>query len=191
MINKILLILIFTVFVSILYAQPANDDCTNAITFTNLEGECIDFNTMMSTFDIANGECASPANQNIWFSFVAQETDIEISASSPSDGIFITLVEFSPENCDFASITQLACGSENAGNDATITYEALTIGNMYHIIANVGDTVGGPGTICVNKSVTIPTLGQWGLMILCICLLTFGVVKLKSKEKIRYIKVLE
>ena len=115
MTNKIPLVLMFTVFVSILFAQPDNDDCIDAIEFANLDGECISFNSTMSTFDIANGDCVpNPRNMNIWFNFVAQGTDIDISANGQANDIFVTLISFDPTPCDFASATQLACGFANA-----------------------------------------------------------------------------
>ena len=189
MINRFPLILVFTLFVSALFAQPANDNCVNATEIMDFDGGCVDFNSTMSTFDLLNGDCVdSPDDENIWFSFVAQGTDIDISVDALTNDIFVTLIEFDPTPCDFASATQIACGSANGGNVA-ISYGYLTPGNTYYIVATVANNAETSGTICINKADPIPTLGQWGLIILGIVLLTFGVVMLNSKEKISAGKV--
>jgi len=187
MTNKIPLVLMFTVFVSILFAQPDNDDCIDAIEFANLDGECISFNSTMSTFDIANGDCVlNASNMNIWFNFVAQGTDIDISANGQANDIFVTLIAFDPSPCDFASVTQLACGFANGGDDAISLVGALTIGNTYYIIASVRDNVETEGTICIDNPdpnavpIPIPTLSQWGLISLALCLLILGTSTIKQ-----------
>ncbi len=52
MAKKIPLFLVLAVFVTALFAQPANDNCIDAIQLTNLNGACVDFNSTMATFDL-------------------------------------------------------------------------------------------------------------------------------------------
>ena len=147
----------------------------------------------MSTFDVLNGDCVGPTNNNVWFSFVAQGPDIDIAVGSPSEDVYVTLISFDPNPCDFASATQLACGSAIGGNTA-ISLNSLSIGATYYVIANIGENEQSPGTICINNpdpnASPIPTLGQWGIMILSLILLILGVIKIRVEESLPSILVL-
>lgn len=184
MTKNLTLFLIFSAFVSGLFAQPANDDCIDAIQITNLDGECLDFNSIMSTFDLANGDCVpNPAIRNTWFSFVAQGPDLDISVDGGPNDIYVTLTSFDPNPCEFASANQLACGSASGGDTALSLAGRLTIGNTYFIIVNIGNNAEAPGTICVNNPdpnavISVPTFGQWQLILIGFVLLIIGAVKL-------------
>lgn len=184
MTKKIPLFLVFAVFVTTLFAQPANDNCIDAIQLTNLDGACVDFNSTMATFDLANGACASsPNDRNIWFSFVAQGPDVDISVEGGPNDIYAALISFDPNPCDFASTTEFACGAGTGGNTA-ISIGFLTTGNTYFIAVTVENNAEAAGTICVNNPdpnavTSLPSLGQWQLILLGFILLIVGVVKLK------------
>jgi len=189
MTKNITLVLIFSVFITTLFAQPANDDCMDAIQLINLDGGCVDFNSTMATFDRLNGHCASsPSDRNIWFSFVAQGPNIDISADGGSNEIFTTLISFDPTPCEFASATQLQCGSATDGDNTILTVDFLITGNTYFIIVNVGNDAEAAGTICVNNpdpnaviNLPLPSFGQWQLILLGFMLLIIGVTKLGYK----------
>ncbi|HRJ17316.1 MAG TPA: hypothetical protein PLI34_20100, partial [Saprospiraceae bacterium] len=76
--TSFLSIFLFTHFS--LYAQPpANDDCANAISITQLDGTCNNYSFQNATFDFTNGSCAPLSANNVWFSFVAQGTYANIN----------------------------------------------------------------------------------------------------------------
>lgn len=191
MTKKIILFLAFSVSITTLFAQPANDNCMNAIPLINLDGACVDFNSTASTFDLANGDCVNERNdRNIWFSFVAQGPNLDISADGGSNEIFVTLISFDPDPCDFASATQLQCGSATGGNNAIPTVDFLITGNTYFISVNIGNDAEAAGTICVNNpdpnavAISLPSFGKWQLTLLGFMLLVIGVTKLNLINKI-------
>ncbi|GAB5554668.1 MAG: hypothetical protein Sapg2KO_42590 [Saprospiraceae bacterium] len=184
MAKKIPLFLVLAVFVTALFAQPANDNCIDAIQLTNLNGACVDFNSTMATFDLFNGDCVDDfGDRNIWFSFVAQGPDVDISVEGGPNDIYATLVSFDPNPCVFESATQFACGVATGGNTA-ISIGFLTTGNTYFIAVTVENNAEVAGTICVNNPdpnavTSLPSLGQWQLILLGFILLIVGVVKLE------------
>ncbi|MBI4647163.1 MAG: gliding motility-associated C-terminal domain-containing protein [Bacteroidia bacterium] len=133
-------------------AQPANDNCSNAITITNLSGGCTTYNSTGATADLANGSCTN-YSENMWFNFVAQGPDISISVVN---GVFklnpeITIIYFDPTDCDFASAYEVACISD-VGVWTSIT-GILTVGQEYYIIITSIPANAGTFDLCVTNPV--------------------------------------
>ena len=64
-------------------AQPANNDCAGAIAITVLDGTCTTgIDITGATEDIAASGCTVGANENVWFSFVADGPSAQINVST-------------------------------------------------------------------------------------------------------------
>lgn len=155
--NKNLFILPFIIAlsISIAHAQPANDDCAMAenIPAADLEtGACNAGTTDMATSDLGNGDCATDPNDvNVWFEFTALGPDITVNANSGAGIPIITLLEFNPNPCEFASAGQLACALNS------MEFEGLlTPGNTYYIIMTLAEGAIGSFNVCVENPTPVP-----------------------------------
>lgn len=146
-----------------LWAQPANDDCSNAINITTLDGTCQSgFTTAGATFDLAVGGCMAGSN-NVWFTFTAQgpTATFDVNGANGSRPE-ITVLFFNPTPCDFASGTQIACNTAN-GNYSSISTSAsaLVAGQTYYVIVtNLNNGTPGPFDLCIDNPIPIPSSGQ-------------------------------
>lgn len=130
-------------FCGVAFAQPSNDDCASPVNITALDGTaCGPYNISGATFDLANGDCAPTAGSpNMWFSFVAQGPEVDITVNGQVNNVHVALLEFDPTPCDFASAGQIACGVGTA--NATIIDDApLVAGNTYYLVVNLADAGG-------------------------------------------------
>jgi gliding motility-associated-like protein len=117
-----------------------------------VDGSCQTFNNTDATFDLLNGDCSSPADNNVWFSFVAGDPDYTVSISSPDPSFSpqVALISFDPTPCDFASATQLNCGVNISGT-------GLVIGQTYHLIVTSAINAFGTFDLCLdNNSAPLP-----------------------------------
>lgn len=148
------LIILFSTFNS--FAQPANDDCSNAVTLTNLNGGCVTVNNTGATFDNYTLTCQGESN-NIWFSFVAQGgyATVNVSGVSSPD----VAISYAPTGspCNIADAVGVACNTgANNGSSVNLTSNDLIPGNTYYIqVTNNTGGSGGPGpvTVCVTNPV--------------------------------------
>lgn len=157
--KSILIGMILMVYSVAMYAQPANNDCLAPTAITLLDGSCTIADNTMATFDLANGDCApSPTAPNVWFTFVAQGPDVDIAVNGQVNDVYVTLLQFDPTPCDFASAGQLDCGFATAGMDA-INFSGLVIGQTYYLVVNLADGVGNPAEgilqVCVDNPVPV------------------------------------
>lgn len=185
----LILLLIFSGFVRNAYTQPANDDCIDAIQLSNLNNGCVDFNSTMATFDIVNGDCVpNQSSRNLWFSFIAQGPEIDISAEGGANEVHLTLLAFDPSPCVFASAIQLNCGSATGGNTA-ISIDFLTPGNTYYIAVAIGNDTEASGSFCINNPdpnavVAFPSFRFWQIVTVGFLLLTISLLKLNASQKL-------
>ncbi len=143
---KSVLTFLLLLSINLAFAQPSNDDCNSPIDVPT-DGSCATFDNTDATVDIGNGDCVS-GTFNVWFTFTAQGSNYDITASSP-DPFFrpeITLLEFNPTPCDFASANQLNCGTD-------ITGSGLVIGQTYYVIITSQTDQFGPFDLCVDNPV--------------------------------------
>ncbi len=128
-------------------AQPANDDCGSATTVTDLSGGCDNFNNTGATTDLLNGTCTAEVNPlNVWFQFTATGTEVDILSNSQSGPLEITLLEFSPTNCDFASATQISCMTSPMNLTG-----ALVAGNNYYVVITSSTNTLGNYNLCIDN----------------------------------------
>ena len=83
---------------------------------------------------------------------------------------------------DFGTIVHTTDGGANWNTQVSGTGSTLL--GVSFVDASNGWAVGTVGTIVHFSLVTVPTLGQWGLIILSLLILSFGVVALKNRESV-------
>lgn len=133
--------------VNLLNAQPSNDICGNAIQLTDLENNCTLYSFSNATFDLRNGICAPAFARNVWFTFEAIGTDIDIEVTN-NDGpnTFITLYEFLPPACSPNSTFEIGCDTN------TLEMEnVLSIGGTYYINIAYDENYQSDYLLCVNN----------------------------------------
>ncbi len=156
-----------------------NDDCNSAIVipnsvlndpttcFTTIAGNPLT-NDWPST-DVGTFPCwNSNASYNIWYQFVAQGPDVQVTVNpSFSGNEQLALVEFTGAPCQVAGAVLLAC----ANNTILDFNDQLVAGQTYYIA--VGFTNNGVGNFCMNvfnpvpppndmpcNAITLPTNGN-------------------------------
>jgi hypothetical protein len=140
---------IFLCVPTIVFAQPANDACGNAIvltqtsTCTNTSGTLV-----AATYTAITGPCGQGTGNkpDVWYSFVAATANPTITISSTTfskPGLQLY------SNCP--ATTSVTCNTSN-GTSTSINPASLTIGNTYYI--RVYDHSGDVGTfnICVTNT---------------------------------------
>ena len=110
---------------------PSNDNCENATSVTaNADGNCTNFvsGTLFgATTSPQANPCTGTANDDVWFSFVAVNTDQAISFSNIT-GPTTFLSHGLYEGTDCNNLTNLYCSTA----DESIA-NGLTVGNTYYI----------------------------------------------------------
>lgn len=110
---------------------PANDDCSGAIAVTvNTDGTCsiVENGSLGSaTASSQTNDCGGTANDDVWYSFIAQETSQNIN-----------LLDITGSTTDmYFSVYEGSCGSPGAAllcsDDNFNTVTGLTIGNQYFV----------------------------------------------------------
>lgn len=133
-------------------AAPSNDNCSNAIQITTLDGTCNGaYTTSGSTFDLYYFGCQYYTNQ-VWFYFVAQGPNFEITIQGGSI-IGPQVVLFSGSNIctSTPTITYGLCSSAAFSSGVAITNQncsnLLTVGQTYYFTVNARYN---DGSFCVS-----------------------------------------
>jgi len=128
-------------------AAPVNDNCTIATTISDVTNNCFAIDMNNATFDIANGNCAlNPTDVNIWYSFIATGTLLDISLSIP--GAEVALVRFNVSPCQLINstdATELACVTQ------IIPRTQVVVGQQYFILISAVDPAVVVGNLCINN----------------------------------------
>ena len=133
-----------------------NDDCIDAIEFpdfelsdefncvSNIGGQALT-NDYPST-DLGVPSCWDPSfTYNVWFSFVAQGPDADITVDMPGQVEQIALLRFADANyCDVASAGELEC----AVDEVLEVDDQLIVGDTYYVL--VGFENNAVGDYCIN-----------------------------------------
>lgn len=155
-----LLLFLLMLIPALLSAQPANNDCSTATPITTLNGQCSAAGAFTTAGATASGQgptgCFTSGN-DVWFSFVAQATDvtITINGNNASSGGTLTnpQVGLLSGTCtsSSSSLTMFHCATDvGTNNNGVELYGgALTIGQTYYI--RVSGANGGTFQICVNN----------------------------------------
>ncbi|MFN8296965.1 MAG: PKD domain-containing protein [Chitinophagales bacterium] len=166
--NSILfLLLISSYFFS--YAQPANNDCANAILLSNVNNFCSanGAGTIAAATDDGYGAAgcwSTGAINDVWFKFVATATDVTVvingNQGSPVGGTLNRpQVALYSGTCG-GTITELVCASAPTGQNIIQIYKGgLTVGQTY--LVRVDGVNGNTGTFkyCINNYNPVPVSG--------------------------------
>ncbi|MFT6017247.1 MAG: gliding motility-associated-like protein [Saprospiraceae bacterium] len=129
------LFLLFCLLPGFAFAQPANDDCGNATTIADVSGGCSIFSFTGATTDLLNGDCTTNT-QNTWYQFTAVGSEATIISEAQGGApMEITLIEFNPDPCDFASAVQFGCSL------SPLNVSGLAPGANYYVV--ITDPSGG------------------------------------------------
>jgi len=143
---------------------PANDDCSGAITLTNVSNFCSDNAAYTNTNATASGLVKSQfwpsAGNDVWFKFTAIAFDVNISVTGNGSGTLnspLVALYTTPDCSNFAD----QIGSVSNGASVTTLYKgALTIGRTYYIRVSAANNNTGTFKLCVNNYNPILKAGQ-------------------------------
>jgi hypothetical protein len=144
------LLLLCICVVSYLYtiAQPANDNCLNAVAITALDGSCtLGNDNTLSTEDIGPSSCTVGTNENVWFSFVANGVSVEIVVTDVIGVPEITLVNFPTSPCNAGDAQELEC----VAGTTLVSDNELVIGNTYYVMVAFSNNADGLFDICIDN----------------------------------------
>ncbi|MCB9273014.1 MAG: gliding motility-associated C-terminal domain-containing protein [Lewinellaceae bacterium] len=146
-------------------AQPANDDCANAIMLSDVSSWCSNAGAYNNNDATDSGQSPScfpnnQANNDVWFSFVAQATDVTISVTGDipfNAGGTLNDPQFALYLGDCGNLVQEACASDAFNDNAIQLMESqLEIGQTYYIQVSARSGQMGTFQLCVNNYNAIP-----------------------------------
>ena len=158
--KKILLAITLIIFSTFLVAQPANDECSDAIQITDVTnwcsatGEYTNANATASGFNPAS--CFSNANNDVWFTFTTVATDVTITIVgevpiAPGGTLNNPSVALYAGDCDL-TISELNCEADLINNNIIELYRGgLTVGETYYIRVNGRSNNTGSFQLCINN----------------------------------------
>jgi len=146
------------------FAQPPNNDCASSTLITQLDGTCSGSSSYTNTGATASGQgpggCFTNTNHDVWFSFVAQATDVTVTINGNNTSNGGTLnnpqVGLLQGSCS-GLLTMFHCATDVGINNNGIEMYggALTLGQTYYIRVDGSNT--GTFEICVNNFFAPPT----------------------------------
>ncbi|GJM31511.1 MAG: hypothetical protein DHS20C18_05120 [Saprospiraceae bacterium] len=151
---------------SILLAQPANDECVNAIPLTDVVNWCsapAAYSTSGATISAEPSPGCFPNNtdnNDVWFSFVAEATTINVSmiggvANTPGGTIQNPQVAVYSGEC--GTLTEIGCASDANNVDQVNTFvNPLNIGDTYYIRVSARFSFTGTFQLCLNNFNEVP-----------------------------------
>ncbi len=143
------LVFVYTCFIEILIAQPANDNCTGAISLTvGTSCSYISGSTTSATQTFAG--CIGNADDDVWYTFVATATShtVQVQSGASFDAVF----QVYSGSCGGTSL--ICRDATGSGGLETYTLTGLTVGNTYWI--RVYHYYSGSGSGNFQICVTIP-----------------------------------
>ncbi|RMG84564.1 MAG: hypothetical protein D6714_07665 [Bacteroidetes bacterium] len=149
-------------------AQPANDECDNAIHLNNVTNYCsatAEFTIEQATESNPNNPSCWPqfsTGNDVWFSFTAQATQVNISVSGntggPGSGGSLLNPQFALyEGSCSGILTEIQCASDGFDfNVAESLAGPLNLGQKYYIRVAARNNNVGTFKLCVNNFNEIP-----------------------------------
>ncbi len=139
---------------------PANNCCTNAIDIsTSLNSTPIVGTTSLATNDAPFVGSCNTAYNNVWYSFIAQGPNLEVTITGTATPQFLVLgaAGTATDVCTSTGVSSILCGTAGSTNNVTSLADSLTRGNTYYISVVNTNTVGaGSFTLNVNNPVPYP-----------------------------------
>lgn len=153
-------------FSPIAWAQPANDECIDAIPLTDVTEWCSEIDAYTNegaTISPQDNPSCFPNNQDIfdvWFSFEAVAPNVALSVIGEvdiNDGGTIQDPQFALYSGSCDNLIQLACTSDAFNNDfVNIFQTGLEIGEIYYIRISARFEQTGTFQLCVDNFNEIP-----------------------------------
>lgn len=186
-------------FVTIVFAQPANNDLANAIDVTSSP---FSHTVTVAESDAANDEtgelfCDSGFYSGTWWYKVTLSTNGSITANAMTTGATTisnaTAVNVAIYSGTVHPLTEIDCQSSFADNTLNPMATAnLTPGTYYIAVGNSPQLAGTNATansIVTNISATlasdpIPTMSQWGLVVFGLLIINLSVFFVRRRELI-------
>lgn len=164
--ETLILLLVFSALIipgTLLHAQ--GETCQNATPLSDVSSWCSDVGQYSNSIALDEGESPGcfPNNQDnfdVWFSFVAEATDVNISvagATGQNNGGTLENPQFAlyTGNCD--ELQLLSCFSDALGDNGGQLFSGpLTIGETYYIQVSARNGNRGTFQLCVNNFNAIP-----------------------------------
>lgn len=158
--KRILAVLILLVPVVIL-AQPANDECNRAIAIRDPKAYCSkngEFNNVGATASSRQTElCFDAIGRDVWFSFVAVATDVNISVVGatqfgPGGTLRNPQVALIYGACNATTTSEIQCESDVSNMHIIEMYEGgLIIGQTYYLRVSGRNNAAGTFKLCINN----------------------------------------
>ncbi len=161
-IRLLLLLLLFSGFSAVLRAQaPANDNCSGAITLTDVSGFCsasAAYTSVNATpSGLAKAQAWPSAGNDVWFKFTAIAFDVNISVTS---GTLASPLVALYTTADCSNFTELIGSTLNGTTVSTLYKGGLTIGQTYYIRISGANNNTGTFKLCINNYNPILKAGQ-------------------------------
>lgn len=160
------LVLLFSLGGTALFAQPANDECIDAIQLNDVTSWCSSvaaFSNVDATPSASNPSCFpnTQVSNDIWFSFVAVATDVNIAVigNQPfNSGGTLQNPQFALFSGDCNGLTEIGCQSDAFGENIAQAFnnEDLIVGQTYYIQISARDGNEGTFELCVNNFNQVP-----------------------------------
>jgi len=158
MIKKNILTLWVLLLGTLSFAQPSNDECGTATPLADVTDWCSAGGEFTNAGATASGfsqaSCFNTANNDVWFSFTAVASDINITViGNVSNGGTLNnpAVALYSGDCDDV-INTLRCDADNSGNNIIELYKGgLAVGQTYYIRINGLNNSTGTFQLCVNN----------------------------------------
>ena len=147
------------------FAQPSNNECLSAIQLVSVSNYCSPpgaFTTVGATVSPgASPFCFPPALAgDVWFSFVAQATDVSITVigNTPANpGGTLEDPQFAIYAGNCANLTEIQCASDGFNANIAETFAGpLVVGETYYIQIDARNGNQGTFQLCVNNFNAIP-----------------------------------
>ncbi|MFN0013789.1 MAG: hypothetical protein ACKVU2_04505, partial [Saprospiraceae bacterium] len=159
--RKSLLACLFALIaISVAVAQPANDNCANAIPITSVVNYCspaaafTNVNATLSGYGAAN--CFGTPSNDVWFSFIPQFTDVTVvvrgaAAQAPGGTLRNPQIAIYFGSCG-GVLNEVQCfNSNNNSHIAEATESGLLVGSTYLIRVQGANDVTGTFQLCLNN----------------------------------------
>ncbi|MBK7122107.1 MAG: hypothetical protein IPH68_04410 [Chitinophagaceae bacterium] len=152
--KTVLLFVISLLFSTLVFAQPSNDNCNNAISRTS-STSCNNNSYTVRNATASGGVpagCSVGTHYDVWFSFTAVGTTHTATISNRGSNFTNPEVQIFSGTC--AALVSVACAT-----GSTVPATGLTIGNTYYVrVSNVGAAVPSNGTfdICITHPIPPP-----------------------------------
>lgn len=158
--------LLFALGATVLLAQPANDECVNAIPIPDPSNYCstnAQYTNVAATQSSQTLARCFPQNQSsrdVWFSFVAVGTDVGINLAgntSYNQGGTLRNPQLAIYSGACGSLTEVGCISDSRGDNAIqVIANNLVVGNTYYIRISARNNNSGTFQFCVNNFNEVP-----------------------------------